>query len=75
MKITALYKKIGEVSILAICTKDDWQNCSEHKDCYPAAVSMDNVEITSADYISLDAVHISSDKNIHAKSLKTGKTY
>jgi hypothetical protein len=75
MKITALYKLIGDVSILAICTKDDWQKCAEHNDCYPAAVSMNNVEITNADFISLDAVHMTTDKNIHAKSLKTGDTY
>lgn len=38
MRITALYRKMNDVAILAICTRDDWKTCPEHKNCEPVAI-------------------------------------
>jgi hypothetical protein len=77
MHITALYKVVGEVSILAICTKEDWRLCDEHRDCYPAAVTV-NIDIRAIDNGQLfqeGSSNPPSNKSISAISLKTGKNY
>lgn len=40
MNITPLYKNVDGVLILSICTKADWTECREHKDCIPVAMTI-----------------------------------
>jgi hypothetical protein len=38
MRITALYRNVNGVAILAICTREDWKSCPDHKNCQPVAI-------------------------------------
>ena len=77
MRLTALYKAVGDIAVIAICTKEDWRSCEEHKDCSPAAVSLPLKTRTVKEVEPLENLetHHLASKRISAVSLKTGDFY